>query len=68
MGRYRAVCCDLLTALLDSWSLWESVAGDAASGTRWRLASIELVTRARSYRPYDAVVMEAAGATGLDPK
>jgi hypothetical protein len=28
-GHYRGVLFDLLTALLDSWSRWNAVAGDA---------------------------------------
>lgn len=63
--RYRAVCLDLLTALLDSWSLWESVAGDAGLGRRWREASLRLVTQSGAYRPYEPVVSEAAREAGL---
>ena len=33
---YRAVMFDLLTALLDSWSLWNRVAGSARVGLAWR--------------------------------
>ena len=33
-----AIAFDLLTALLDSWSLWVSVAGDDARGRKWRAA------------------------------
>src|SRR5256886_1181155 len=35
---YAAVGFDLLTALLDTWSLWSSVAGDRALGMRWHAA------------------------------
>jgi hypothetical protein len=34
--RYDAVLFDLLTALLDSWSLWNAVAGSEDAGRRWR--------------------------------
>lgn len=66
-GRYDAVLFDLLTALLDSWSLWNVVAGDAALGRRWRRAYLELAYRAGRYRPYDGLVADAAAATGLPP-
>ena len=36
--RYDAVLFDLLTALLDSWSLWNAVAGSEQAGRRWRTA------------------------------
>jgi 2-haloacid dehalogenase len=34
MPRYDVVLFDLLTALLDSWTLWNAVAGDEDSGRR----------------------------------
>lgn len=64
--RYRAACCDLLTALIDSWSLWASVAGDPELGARWRLASLAIVTASGRYRPYEPIVAEAALEVGLD--
>ena len=39
----RAVLFDLLTALLDSWTVWNSVAGSEAAGGMWR-AEYLLVT------------------------
>jgi 2-haloacid dehalogenase len=65
--RFGAIVCDLLTALLDSWTLWGDVAGDAEVGARWRRTSLELIYAAGEYRPYDAIVAEAALAAGLDP-
>jgi 2-haloacid dehalogenase len=63
--RFRAVCFDLLTALVDSWSLWAEVAGAPDLGRRWRLASLRLVTGSGAYRPYEDVVREAADEVGL---
>jgi beta-phosphoglucomutase-like phosphatase (HAD superfamily) len=60
--RYRAVLFDLLTELLDSWSLWNGVAGDQERGTRWRGEYPRLTYRTGDYRPYQDVVAEAAGA------
>lgn len=65
IGPYRAICCDLLTALIDSWALWESAAGDPELGSRWRRESLRLVTASGAYRPYEPVVAEAARAVGL---
>ncbi len=64
--RYEAVLFDLLTALLDSWSLWDSVAGGQPSGRRWRAEYLRLTYGAGAYRPYEALVAEAAAAVGLD--
>jgi len=64
-GRYRALICDLLTALVDSWSLWAEVAGAPDLGRRWREASLRLVTSRGTYHSYEAVVAEATAAVGL---
>ena len=64
---YAAVGFDLLTALLDTWSLWSDVAGDRALGMRWHGASQALL-RGKKYRPFEDIVRESAGEVGLDPK
>lgn len=61
----EAVAFDLLTALIDSWSLWVDVAGEEDLGRDWRTASLRLVTGAGDYRPYEGIVGEAADAVGL---
>jgi 2-haloacid dehalogenase len=65
--RYDAVLCDLLTALLDSWALWDAVAGSEPAGRAWRAAYLRLTYGAGAYRPYEALVTDAARATGLSP-
>jgi 2-haloalkanoic acid dehalogenase type II len=60
-----AVAFDLLTALIDSWTLWETVAGDSKVGRRWRQSSLRLVTAAGAYAPYEEMVRRAAGEVGL---
>jgi 2-haloacid dehalogenase len=62
--RYRAVGFDLLTALLDTWSLWADVAGDRALGMRWHAASQELL-RGKPYRPFAEIVADSAKTVGL---
>jgi 2-haloalkanoic acid dehalogenase type II len=61
----QAVLFDLLTALLDSWTLWDRAAGSREAGRRWRAAYLELTYGCGAYRPYEALVREAALATGL---
>jgi 2-haloalkanoic acid dehalogenase type II len=60
-----AVAFDLLTALVDSWSLWERVAGDVSLGRAWRTASLRLVTTAGAYVPYEEMVRQAAVEVGV---
>lgn len=62
---YRAVLFDLLTALLDSWTLWSEVAGDAELARRWRKRYLDVTYGTGRYRPYEALVAEAAADTGL---
>ena len=64
---YAAVGFDLLTALLDTWSLWSDVAGDRALGMRWHGASQELL-RGKRYRPFEDIVRESASQVGVDGK
>ena len=66
MPRYDAVLFDLLTALLDSWSPWNEVAGDQASGHSGRGACLRITYATGAYRPYKALVAETAEAAGLD--
>jgi 2-haloalkanoic acid dehalogenase type II len=63
-----AVAFDLLTALVDSWTLWARVAGDTGLGHAWRSASLRLVTGAGDYRPYEGIVQEAAAEVGIPPE
>lgn len=65
--RYRAIGFDLLTALLDTWSLWSSVAGDRALGMRWHAASQALL-RGQPYRPFDDIVRESAAQVKIAPE
>jgi 2-haloacid dehalogenase len=62
--RYRAIGFDLLTALLDTWSLWTRATGDRDRALAWHRASQDLL-RGRPYRPYEDIVREAAEASGV---
>jgi 2-haloalkanoic acid dehalogenase type II len=65
--RCDVVLFDLLTALLDSWRLWNSVAGSAESGGRWRAEYLRRTYQTGAYRPYEGLVAEAAAEVGLPP-
>ncbi len=57
---YDAVVFDLLTALLNSWALWNRVAGSDQDGLRWRRQYLELTYGAGRYRDYAGIIREAA--------
>jgi 2-haloalkanoic acid dehalogenase type II len=63
--RFDAVLFDLLTALLDSWTLWNRVAGSEESGGKWRAAYLRRTYQQGRYRPYETLVAEAATEVGL---
>lgn len=63
--QYDAVVFDLLTALLDSWTLWNRIAGSDEAGLRWRREYLVLTYEAGSYRPYEDIVREAAANTDI---
>lgn len=63
--KYDAVVFDLLTALIDSWSLWNDVAGDPDDGMHWRRRYLQLTYGCGAYRPYEELVREAARDVGL---
>src|SRR5690242_13827626 len=62
---YDAVLFDLLSALLDSWSLWAEVAGGTSTGRRWREEYLKRTYQTGAYRPYVDIVAEAAEAEGV---
>ena len=63
--RFDAVLFDLLTALLDSWSLWNRVAGSEERGGKWRAVYLRRTYRAGRYQLYETLVAEAAREVGL---
>ena len=63
--RYDAVGFDLLTALLDTWSLFADVAGGRESGMRWHAASQSLL-RGQPYRPFEDILREAAQSADIE--
>ncbi len=63
--RYAAVLFDLLTGLIDSWTVWNRVAGSEEQGRRWRAAYLELTYGCGEYQPYESLVRIAATRAGL---
>ncbi|KAK7753542.1 hypothetical protein SLS62_004400 [Diatrype stigma] len=65
----KAIVFDLLTALLDSWSLWDrsTPSATAAEGRRWRERYLQLTFGAGAYVPYEDLVRQAARDVGLPP-
>ena len=61
----KAVLFDLLSALLDSWSLWDDIAGSEARGRRWRQEYLRRTYATGAYVPYLELVAESAAAVGL---
>ena len=63
--KYQAVLFDLLTALIDSWSLWNETAGSVELGRKWRAEYLRLTYGCGAYRAYEDLVAEAAETVGL---
>ena len=63
--RFDAVVFDLLTGLLDSWTVWNHAAGSDAGGLRWRREYLRLTYGCGAYQPYEDLVARAAKAVGL---
>jgi 2-haloacid dehalogenase len=61
----KAVLFDLLTALLDSWSVWNAAAGSEINGRAWRAEYLRLTYGAGVYVPYEDLVVAAASHVGL---
>ena len=64
-GYPRAVLFDLLTALLDSWTVWNRAAGSEAQGRAWRADYLRRTYGCGAYQPYEQLVQESAAAVGL---
>jgi 2-haloacid dehalogenase len=64
---YDAVVFDLLTALIDSWTIWNRAAGSAQDGLRWRREYLALTYAAGPYRPYADIVQQAARQADIEP-
>lgn len=68
MKQYDAILFDLLTALIDSWTLWNHVAGSEEKGRAWRAEYLRLTYGCGAYLPYEDLVAQAARSSGLPDK
>lgn len=66
--KYQAILFDLLTALLDSWTVWNHTAGSEQAGRAWRAEYLRLTYGCGAYRPYEELVAQAAQNVGLGPE
>ncbi|MFT5449846.1 MAG: 2-haloacid dehalogenase [Gammaproteobacteria bacterium] len=64
---FEAIVFDLLTALLDSWTLWNDVAESEEDGRRWRGEYLKLTYECGRYRPYEDIIRDAAERAGIPP-
>ncbi|KAI0550340.1 putative 2-deoxyglucose-6-phosphate phosphatase [Xylaria curta] len=67
--RPKAIVFDLLTALINSWDLWDAStpSGTPVEGRRWRDRYLEITFGAGAYVPYEDLVKQAAQDVGLPP-
>lgn len=64
-GYPKAILFDLLTALLDSWTLWNEAAGSEQAGRAWRAEYLRLTYGCGRYVEYESLVQQAAVNVGL---
>jgi len=63
----KAILFDLLTALLDSWTLWNACAGNQEVGRSWRAKYLDITFGCGAYQPYSTLVRQAAAECGAFP-
>lgn len=61
----RYILFDLLSALIDSWSLWDDIAGGRRRGRAWRMEYLRRTYDVGAYVPYLDLASDAAAAVGL---
>ena len=66
--KYQAILFDLLTALLDSWTVWNHTAGSEQAGRAWRAEYLRLTYGCGAYQPYEELVAQAAQNVALAPE
>ena len=64
-SEFDAVLFDLLSALIDSWSLWDDLAGDTDLGRKWRMHYLNAANHVDGYTPYLSLVADSAQAVGI---
>jgi 2-haloacid dehalogenase len=65
MARYEAVLFDLLSALIDSWSLFNAIAGGEKQGGTWRKAFLRRAYATGAYVAYESLLRDSALDVGM---
>lgn len=72
MTQPKAIIFDLLTALLDSWTVWDASIPTSekpiADGQTWRKEYLNLTYGCGAYKPYEDLVTQSAQNVGLSPQ
>ena len=63
--KYDAIVFDLLTGLIDSWSLWNEIAGSELKGRDWRSRYLQITYKTFEYKKYEDLVLLSAQQAGL---
>ncbi|KAH8160821.1 hypothetical protein CIB48_g7425 [Xylaria polymorpha] len=65
--RPKAIVFDLLTALINSWDLWDAStpSGSPIEGRRWRDRYLQITFGKGAYVPYEGLVKQAAQGVNL---
>lgn len=65
----KAIIFDLLTALLDSWTIWDAAIPEnensITTGQAWRKRYLEITYGCDAYKPYEDLVCQSAKEVGL---
>ena len=64
-SKYDAIVFDLLTGLIDSWSLWNEIAGSELKGRDWRSRYLQITYNTFEYKNYEDLVLLSAQQAGL---
>ena len=63
--KYDAIVFDLLSGLIDSWSLWNEIAGSELKGRDWRSRYLQITYKTFEYKKYEDLVLLSAQQVGL---
>ena len=63
--KYDAIVFDLLSGLIDSWSLWNEIAGSELKGRDWRSRYLQITYKTFEYKKYEDLVLLSAQQAGL---
>ena len=64
-SKYNSIVFDLLTGLIDSWSLWNEIAGSELKGRDWRSRYLQITYKTFEYKKYEDLVLLSAQQAGL---